>query len=461
MRNGWVNTYSEKEFEALFLSAGYSCLKRLQWRDQQIFCFVQGGEDDRWSSVGLAEVGAAGTLTEPTVVIAMTSESFPVPPTVRLNTSVARAHIKAERWGNALAQHVFSPTLAVVGCYDTGNIGDLALGWTLRALVRSQGLPATLQPLSAIECFPTASNTIVGGGGILTVHPRSPLHRLAARYASRAPHVALVGVSGTLTSDECNPSLRRFLSAVPFFSVRSQLERDELSGAIGRSDISVHPDVAFGLLKALRPRVRQPMSNLLGVNVSPFLFHYNGRTFSVNNTPTAWFKRHLPEEAEVYGQIADSYVDVLRATLRAYIDRGWEVRLIPFAIEDYAFARSIFRTERVEFLPYSQNPVAVFETLTECSRFIATRYHSHVFALTAGVPCLSVAYAPKCRLLWDELGLPAYAKLGPLDLVRRKQYAIEVLRTAKPAVLEATRRSAIQDQAICGCLHAVRDNHGR
>lgn len=379
---------------------------------------------------------------------------FPIPLDARLKAFYSRSFIRTQWWEAEWRQRAAPPRLAVIGCYDTGNVGDLALGWTLRAILLGNGLNPQLQPLGSMERYPIAAHAILGGGGVLTLHPNSPLPRVVARYASNAHRFALVGVSGLLTAEECSPPLREFLAAVPFLSVRSNAERRQLSFAIGRDSIRTYPDIAFGLPKVFRPRIFEPGSKILGVSVSPVLLHARGSRFIANSAPSAWFNTHLPQEAEVYDRIGASYIDVLRATLQTYLDRGWAVRLIPFAVEDHAFARAIFRSMRVEFVPYTANPIRVFESVSGCSRFIATRFHSHVFALSSGVPCLSISYSPKCRFLWDDLNLPAAAQISPLDLVRRRAHAVELLTGQNGIVLDATSRADVQDRAIEGCLAA-------
>src|SRR5271169_2547768 len=61
---------------------------------------------------------------------------FPIPLPARLKAFYSRSFIRTQWWEAEWRQRAAPPRLAVIGCYDTGNVGDLALGWTLRAILR-------------------------------------------------------------------------------------------------------------------------------------------------------------------------------------------------------------------------------------------------------------------------------------------------------------------------------------
>lgn len=80
--------------------------------------------------------------------------------------------------------------------------------------------------------------------------------------------------------------------------------------------------------------------------------------------------------------------------------------------DDRAVARSIaqrlHRPENVTLLE-DDFPVARLRALMgSCDLFVGTRMHSNIFALSAGVPTLAIAYLPKTRGIMESLGLDNY-----------------------------------------------------
>jgi hypothetical protein len=43
---GYMNTYSDSEFELLFRNSGFTCLKKDAWRDQRLFLFAKSKKQE-------------------------------------------------------------------------------------------------------------------------------------------------------------------------------------------------------------------------------------------------------------------------------------------------------------------------------------------------------------------------------------------------------------------------------
>lgn len=378
-----------------------------------------------------------------------------------LARAISRAHrvrIKLHTCVEALRQRASSPAVGIVGAYNTSNLGDLAMGAVLRGLARAEGLGSGVVSYANLGWFPEPRAAVLGGGGVITTHPSSSFARFVRRWGELADRTALVGVSGELQPDECPDEVLEFLSRVPVWSARSRHERDGFAAATGRTDIAVQPDITWaapGVLELDLPE-RDAEKRVLGLNVTPVLMGCSGGRFRPGAVPSDWYRRHLPEEAAVYSSLGPGYVAAVREVVRGYRSRGWHVRCIPLALEDELFARAVFDAREVELAPYSLDVAAAIRRAAGCSRFVATRFHSHIFAMLAGVPVLSIAYSPKCEYLWRELGLPGGAQVRLIELAREARAAAGKLIDSEPAALDDDARDELRRESEEACLRGLR-----
>ena len=172
----------------------------------------------------------------------------------------------------------------------------------------------------------------------------------------------------------------------------------------------------------------------------------------LGGNPSQWFKTHLPRLAKHYPRIGPAYVALVTRVVEQLCKRGLEVYHVPFAVEDADFAAAVFRNMPVRLLPYSSDPLKTLMRVARCSSFIATRFHSNVFALLAGVPTISIAYAPKCVHLWEELGLPVRSQIRMVQVVADPLQAAEQILSTTPAVLPFDKARAISARATQHCV---------
>lgn len=342
-----------------------------------------------------------------------------------------------------------SASLGVVGAYNTSNVGDLAMGWTIRRIAELRRAKPELQSLSSLDAYPRRSCTILGGGGLIHLHQPTSTLQLLLRHSP--DKLAFVGVDGRIEPNECSEQVRSMLQRVAWIGVRNDVIREEMSAITDRSDIQVAPDVAFALASTLdakgKPTGRHGDAPILGINVVPNLISVKGRSVQANSQSSPWFQKHFPEEAVVYGEIGQRYIELFRNVVEVYRSRGWTIRHIPFAVEDDVLARTVLANAGVEFVTYRANPVSVLAEVSTCTCMIASRFHAHVFALLSRTPVLSVAYAPKCGSLWSELALNREAQIRNLDLVRDPARALATLSEMEPAVLDEAVHQEVQRSA--------------
>ncbi len=328
-----------------------------------------------------------------------------------------------------------APELSIFGCYDAGNVGDLALGVALNGIASRFARTAFDSPrLSGRLSLSPPRAVVLAGGGVVTARPGSPLQAFSAYVGRRRCSVSVVGVSATLAEAELpGPSLRTLRDAA-WISTRSRKSAEELTRILGRRDIVVQPDIAFALRLANEGYVPPPrVLGRLVLNLSPFLHTHRGAEFVANTTPTAWFSKHLPEQAAWYDRIAPSYASLVDTLVGRFLARGWEVVSVPLAPEDDLFARALLKRHAVKHVTYDSDPLRVLATFATAERALVTRFHAHVFAMLTKTPCASFAYSPKCSDLFGELGLPPLAQVDPRQWVHEPEASLERLSPDGPS----------------------------
>lgn len=77
----------------------------------------------------------------------------------------------------------------------------------------------------------------------------------------------------------------------------------------------------------------------------------------------------------------------------------------------------MFSNTSAEILPAYQSPIEIINQIKECSEFIATRFHAHIFAMIARVPIRSICYSGKVTNLVKDLFLPIEKTLDREDFL--------------------------------------------
>ena len=139
-----------------------------------------------------------------------------------------------------------------------------------------------------------------------------------------------------------------------------------------------------------------------------------------------------------------------------FVFRGGE-RESDYEVSDKLFqAISSSYPSRIEIQPYTQDPRDVLIKISECDRFIATRFHSGVFSYLAGCEILFLAYHQKLIDLASEIGLPSHAvleisdKITTVDIQERVNELISLPRNFTPTLHqdEAVKRAMINIDTI-------------
>ncbi len=224
---------------------------------------------------------------------------------------------------------------------------------------------------------------ILGGGSLLqdATSLRSLLYYLTLIHWGLKAHgrVWLVGQGvGPLHRPLSRWLTAKVLNRVPLLSLRDE-ESAELLRTIGvRASLRVDADLTWALQPA-QPHWRPP-------NERP----------CVGLAPRAW--RDTPVES--------AFVALCR-TLSA---EGFTPLLIPMQeSQDRALCERIASATDALLLPEPSHPAQLLGVLSALQAMIAVRLHGAIFALSAGVPTLCIAYDPKVRALAEQVEMPTVA----------------------------------------------------
>ena len=302
------------------------------------------------------------------------------------------------RW---IAQTISRPEMAIIGGYHCGNVGDMALGETIKFHAQTAGIQADLQTIYNLSRWPVTSHGIVGGGAVAY---GGPLRELQARFGKTPQRLAILGVDfNDLDAVETNAS---FLSQVAMITCRSSEQAQRLSGLLGRPDIAAQPDLTLASRwardAAARPR---STSDAWGMSCPPLIFRHDGKRFIPDSPFIDELSTELPDIRQRLPHYAEQYVSLLRGACQRIRDLGKQVFHLPFTAADDAFAREILEGFDVTYLPFTSSPASVYRQMKRFECFVTGRFHSLAFALQSRTPCLPFCYASKSSRLLQDLGL--------------------------------------------------------
>lgn len=231
------------------------------------------------------------------------------------------------------------------------------------------------------------------------------------------------------SSPQFSPETLRFLRSLSFLSCRNRRDVRRLE----KMGVKAHfaHDNAF----ALDVEVVRGKPQTLGVNVVPRHMKYDG-------------SRYVPIGSDKEKKFGPSYSNLVRAIASRYLDNGWTLVHIPFTPHDARYAKQVFAGLDVTHRGYTPGVRRTYQATAACSRVVATRYHAHIFALKSRTPVYSLSYAPKCRLLWQDLQLPSKHQITQEETIEGDSESMaQSLLSADGLVLSEDKLSRVEEKA--------------
>jgi polysaccharide pyruvyl transferase WcaK-like protein len=277
----------------------------------------------------------------------------------------------------------------------------------------------------------SSNRTAIMGGGELG---DASHFEMALRCVPGPGYLAACGINPIHDFNNISSSLLNRIKHMAYISVRSYGGAECMRSALGRQDVSYAPDLAFSLYSRLPDltRIRGKDRPKLAINVMAFyLLVRDQRRFCPDFTL-------LPSLADqsfaAWVPYAGSrFVKYVRHLVQLACADGWQVVNIPFSRVDALFARNILSDLPVKQFAYTDNATRVIQCLAACDKFVALRFHAHIFGLLARVPTISVGYSGKCEVLWRDLGFDQEEQISRLDI------CIEPILSARRAWLQSGR----------------------
>lgn len=289
--------------------------------------------------------------------------------------------------------------VVVHGSYFTGNVGDRAIGLVIRRRLAEAKIRAVL-----VSRFfthpPPGSVLVVGGGGVIHGDYRHNL-RLRTEPAERARRVIYFAV-GCPGLEGLSPEERERLETLDraeHVSVRDVESAEILSEHLRRS-IRVDADPGWAFPRYLQPEWDFRSSALRALRDVRSIVPRERWLAPRSTSPPGRIGLALR------GGFDHANLPSLKQEL-ARLASGAELFFIPFAPEDVGFYRRHLVGLDITCLP-AAGPVATYRRIEAMDRIVAMRYHSLVFAASAGTPVVALAYARKVWTLGHELGVPTF-----------------------------------------------------
>lgn len=335
-----------------------------------------------------------------------------------------------------VSQTLYPVEVAVIGSVSRENVGDMSLSRAVQSTLLKSGVRAGIQSLGGgvfgLATFPKRKAIVAGG----TIGREAHMRRLAERYGDNPDQLAITGIA-MWSIDKLSEESIKLLKSVSFISCRNRNDVNKLR------DIGVtRVQFAFDNTFALSTKSYSKHEKRLGINTVSRGMKWNG-------------KEYIPSMGKQFGE---KYTQSLRCIVNDYSKRGWEITHVPFTKDDERFASWVFQKLPVDLCPYDFRVPPTYRNVAQCSRFIGTRYHSHIFALKAQVPLLSLSYAPKCRLLKQDLDIPDKLQATREEVIHSEKQVVKRFLNEKGFVLSNERLSDLEKSVrdnILLALHAI------
>jgi hypothetical protein len=350
---------------------------------------------------------------------------------------------------NWLSQFFDTSNIAITGGYHYGNLGDMAMGISVKEFLAMKGIGANLQTIYNFNSWPNRKFTILGGGAIGYKYSLDKVHKkLKGNYDN-------LGILGVDFNEPTYPDyLLEMLSKAAFVSTRSQSQKDQLNALLNRQDIVSIPDIAFAYKVSSFSKMRSSINEKkypprLLINIVPLYGQLKGDIL----IPSKQYELERPEIIKNHSDILASYIELIQYHVHEALRNNIEVIHIPFTPSDEAYAKLILKDKKIFHLPYSSNPESLLYRINSTDQFLSTRFHATLFGMRGGAKVLPIAYAHKNEELLKELGWETneYYQLNQLD---SKTHGTLEFKRVDENLIEAKEIAA--EKGIMACLSKLK-----
>ncbi|WP_339104230.1 polysaccharide pyruvyl transferase family protein [Haloterrigena salinisoli] len=272
----------------------------------------------------------------------------------------------------------------IQGSYQTGNIGDRALGKQFKKQLEKGGHSARI-----FDRHTETSNTpnrVLGGGGVL--HDWYGTEHLKKRltYVSSGKNGFIIGVGAPgFQSADAQNLISQILPKLDLITVRDKWSKRNIE-SVCDVEVSVTACPAF-----LYDDPRMETNGRTGVNFRPY--------FSQEDKPDSVLKYYFG-----YDDLDNARESYMR-NIKDICDKIEDPIFIPFHSIDEKFAREHLD---IPVLEYTFSVEETLKRVSQMEKMVTMRYHSLIFAAICGKPVLPLAYEPKVEAVAERLEVPWY-----------------------------------------------------
>ncbi|MFZ4796143.1 MAG: polysaccharide pyruvyl transferase family protein [Bacteroidia bacterium] len=334
-----------------------------------------------------------------------------------------------------LAHFFYKAEIAIAGGYHYGNLGDIALGNSIKEILDTKNISSELQTIYNLKYWLERNYVIVGGGAI---GYENSLFEIINKYHHNYQKIAFMGVD--FNSKSYSDESIELINKAAFISTRSVAQAEKLKELTGRKNIYNQPDLAFSFQRKLFEKTRiQSLAKpkKLFVNVLPLYAMFNNGKL----TPLNQYKEERPEIFENFSSIQMNYKNLVLNYVTNAIQNGIPVFSWSFTPMDESFAKYLFGNLNVTHLPYNPNPLNISNIVEPTDEVISTRLHATIFALRSGANVFPIAYAHKNEELLKEMGWNKNEFLSVNDLITRDYFPRTSLKASESILLKLEKES--------------------
>lgn len=325
--------------------------------------------------------------------------------------------------------------VAIIGGYHYGNLGDVALGCSIKEILEEQNITSELQTIYNLKYWLERKYAIVGGGAI---GYENSLLEIINRQTNDYKNVAFMGVD--FNSDFYSDESIELINNAAFVSTRSKSQAERLKELTGRNEIHSQPDLAFSFQRKEYEQIRKSTSNSrkkLFINVLPLYAMFNNGILKPINA----YKTERPEIFENFLSIHQNYKTLIINEVNNAIKDGIDVYSWSFTPMDEAYAKFLLKGLKVNHLGYNPNPYNIAGIITPIDEVIPTRLHATIFALRSGAKVKPIAYARKNEELLKEMGFNKTEYLNADDLIQLDKLPETSLKPNEQVLKELEEKS--------------------
>jgi polysaccharide pyruvyl transferase WcaK-like protein len=319
-----------------------------------------------------------------------------------------------------ITQKITGIKIAIIGGYHGVNLGDMALGYSVKEIANKKGIKSGLQTIYTLNSYPwaKANFAIIGGGAI---GYKESLLKVSNRFNTNLKNLALLGVDYNDSNYEQSAEIMNLLKNSSWLSCRNEKQSIKMQKLTGREDITYHPDLVFSYKKEYCKKQREsnPKKKILLINVVPLYGSIEGESL----IPNIQYKEERPELYESYNLMIKNYIEGVRLIIKDALANGYEVESIPFTPGDATMARIIAKGLKIKHNNYSDNPFKVLKKMASAEKVFATRYHATIFGIKLGAKVMPMAYAKKNEILLEELGFSTEQFISSTNLAKGSNFS--------------------------------------